>query len=98
MRTAEEYSKMYEYSLNKEEALRKIAGLFLLETGIEIGKIPGLVPNLPVGEVREVLLQQSEKWRRFAELSKVVRPEGYEILLQHRHPEFYSVLTKGVFA
>lgn len=102
VRTAEEYLKMYQYSyefwLDEERAVKKIAGLFLQETGMEIGKVPGLVPNMPVKEVREILRKQSEKWRKFAELSGVVRADGYELLLQRRHPEFYSVLTKGVFA
>lgn len=97
MRTAEEYLEIYNNSEDKDTAIGRICGAFLQETGFEIKRIPVQYPHVPVEKIREVLVRQNEKWRKFAELVKIVRPEGYEILLQRKAPEFFSVLNGGVF-
>ncbi len=97
MRTAEEYREIYENSENKMAAIGKIGSMFLRETALEAEKIPGY-PNVQQPEkIRMVLVRQNEKWQKFAELIvNVVRPDGYEILLQMKASDLFSLLKDGV--
>jgi hypothetical protein len=98
MRTAEEYSTIYKLSRDKMEAIGKIATMFLEETQCGILNIRGSYIPDSDPRIQSVLIQQDEKWRRFAELiGGIVKADGYEILLQARTPGFYSLLKSGVF-
>lgn len=104
MITADWYVGLYQNSKNKDEALGKIGGDFLLQTAAELKKILiiGQVP--PVEKMREILQKQEREWRRFADVVSTiegipegVNPDGYAELLRLKLPELYLVLKHGVF-
>ena len=101
MRTAEEYAEIYNNSEDKRKAIGRIGAMFLQETSREISQAitstgAAITEEVPVEITRAILREQNEKWRRFAKLVGVVRPEGFEILLQRESPMLFSILTKGV--
>ena len=101
MRTAKEYAEMWKnlqkaHGDSKEGLIKSvthIANAFLQEAGREIGKIPMPASGkIPIEKHRAVLLGQDQKWRRLAELTHDLSPDGFEILLKSRAPFMYNLL------
>lgn len=97
MTTAEQYAELYASFRNKQEAVGRIAGMFLQETDLETQKISGYPDSIPIDEIKAVVMQQSKKWKEFAHLVvDGVCPSWYEKFLQEAIPDLFFCHLRGV--